>query len=162
MPIVERLANFLKIRLNSKFNPFEIKNDKVIKVEKWFKSRPIFLANLKWQELDGTVNDYSSWDKLRKESLINIVKKYATGGDTHLDEAHPLADFVRRESDISIRTEWGQDVALNYFLALVAHCIYTELFSVLPWNMSDLPDNQLAIILDGREYYEWPLFNQQV
>jgi hypothetical protein len=154
MPIVERLANFLKIRLNSKFNPFEIKNDKVIKVEKWFKSRPIFLANLKWQELDGTVNDYYSWDKRRKESLINIVKKYATGGDTHLDEAHPLADFVRRESDISIRTEWGQDVALNYFLAHVAHCIYTELFSVLPWNMSDLPDNQLAIILDGREYYD--------
>lgn len=123
------------------------------RINNWFRSNTSTINKIRWQAPDSTFRTYAFWDEIEKKELKDKVLAVAFGNQLDLAEAEPLATFSRAPGDITIRTIWTVEVARNFFIAHVAHSLYIEIFERIPWRLSSLSDDQLAILFDSYEYF---------
>lgn len=110
---------------------------------------------LYWEHAPGTAagGHYSAWDSSRRDDLNAAYEAAVAHHATGL--ADPPPNQVQVADSDWARTVLAPHDAWRLYVATVAHSLAVELHDRVPWSITGRPADELAILLDSRQFFTW-------
>jgi len=115
----------------------------------WLNAHPNVRDAIKWENTAGNVIPYASWGRSQaalNTAYINAYRGFATGLPKIPTNLMPSSDF---HTIISSSEAW------DLYIAHIAHSLAVEIRGDLPWSITTMPANELAILFHSHQFFAW-------
>jgi hypothetical protein len=126
--------------------------EEVIDVDEWLQNHPVVCNALVWETSSG-IQRYTDWSSNRKRQLQHAVELALINRSLGLTDPPPNA--ANPADDASATTVLAEDHAWPLFKTYVAKSLAVEIGRFVPWSILGYSDEELALLLDSREMFQW-------
>lgn len=105
---------------------------------------PKIAAAINWED-DLGVRSYDEWSFWEKAPLEQQLQR--------LEQGDPQATEIPPNDGVPSQLAAGY--AFNLYVAHLAHSLWADVHDVVPWKLRDYTPEELAYLLDGREYFRY-------
>jgi len=113
--------------------------------------RPWLKEHMVWVDPNSEERNYSNWTEEELNLLNTFYQLFVRGMDCNLDDIYQFSNNLIENASGTIQLE--ERIAKRIYLAWVAHSLYTEIYSLVPWSIEDYDHEMLKNIFHGDTFY---------
>ncbi len=126
--------------------------EELINVDEWLSDHSTVRNALIWETSSG-IQRYTDWSSNRKNQLQHAVELALTDRSVVLTDPPPNA--ANPADDASATTVLAVEHAWPLFMTYVARSLAVEIGRLVPWSILGYSSEELALLLDSREMFQW-------